>query len=88
MEFVVPAEGPATLIEVNGRIASQFAPMMQAVHGRSTYDALLALACGTDPKWRPGRPDGVASSSPPRWWRSSLGPPHFARRNGRPNCRD
>jgi hypothetical protein len=62
MEFVVPAEGPATLIEVNGRIASQFAPMMQAVHGRSTYDALLALACGTDPKWRPGRPDGVAVS--------------------------
>ncbi len=62
MEFVVPAEGPATLIEVNGRIASQFAPMMQAVHGRSTYDALLALACGTDPEWRPGRPDGVAVS--------------------------
>jgi hypothetical protein len=62
MEFVVPAEGPATLIEVNGRIASQFAPMMQAVHGRSTYDALLALACGIDPEWRPGRPDGVAIS--------------------------
>jgi biotin carboxylase len=62
MEFVVPAEGPATIIEVNGRIASQFAPMMQASHGRSTYDALFALACGTDPAWRPGRPDGVAVS--------------------------
>jgi hypothetical protein len=62
MEFVVPPEGPATLIEVNGRIASQFAPMMQAVHGRSTYGALLALACGSDPQWRPGRPDGVAVS--------------------------
>jgi hypothetical protein len=62
IEFVVPAEGPATLIEVNGRIASQFAPMMQAVHGRSTYDALFALACGTDPEWRPGRPEGVAVS--------------------------
>ena len=62
MEFVVPAEGPATIIEINGRIASQFAPMMQAVHGRSTYDALLALACGTDPAWRSGRPDGVAVS--------------------------
>jgi len=62
MEFVVPAEGPATIIEVNGRIASQFAPMMQAVHGRSTYGALFALASGTDPAWRPGRPDGVAVS--------------------------
>ena len=62
MEFVVPVEGPATLIEVNGRIASQFAPMVQAVHGRSTYDALFALASGTDAAWRPGRPDGVAAS--------------------------
>jgi hypothetical protein len=62
MEFVVPAEGPATIIEVNGRIASRFAPMMQASHGRSTYEALFALACGTDPVSRPGRPDDVAVS--------------------------
>ncbi len=62
MEFVVPAEGPATIIEVNGRIASQFAPMVQAVHGRSTYDALFALATGRDPAWRASRPDGVAVS--------------------------
>ncbi len=62
MEFVVPADGPATIIEVNGRIASQFAPMMEAVHGRSTYDALFALASGQDPAWRATRPDGVAVS--------------------------
>jgi hypothetical protein len=62
MEFVVPAEGPATLIEVNGRIASQFAPMIQATHGRSTYDALFALAAGQDPAWRTNEPDGVAVS--------------------------
>ncbi len=62
MEFVVPAEGPATIIEVNGRIASQFAPMVQALHGRSTYDALFALATGRDPGWRSTRPDGVAVS--------------------------
>lgn len=62
MEFVAPAEGPATLIEVNGRIASQFAPMMQATHGRSTYDALFALASGQDPAWRSSEPDGVAVS--------------------------
>ncbi|MDQ4081925.1 MAG: ATP-grasp domain-containing protein [Actinomycetota bacterium] len=62
MEFVVPAEGPATIIEVNGRIASQFAPMVEATHGRSTYDALVALACGRDPAWRRSAPDGVAVS--------------------------
>ncbi|HEX2112480.1 MAG TPA: ATP-grasp domain-containing protein [Gaiellaceae bacterium] len=62
VEFVVPAEGPPTLIEVNGRIASQFAPMIDAVHGRSTYDALFALACGRDPEWRSAAPDGVAVS--------------------------
>jgi hypothetical protein len=62
MEFVVPAEGPATIIEVNGRIASQFAPMIQATHGRSTYDALFALASGQDPAWRAREPDGVAVS--------------------------
>ena len=62
MEFVVPVEGPATIIEVNGRIASQFAPMIQAVHGHSTYDALFALASGKDPAWQHGRPDGVAVS--------------------------
>ena len=62
MEFVVPAEGPATIIEVNGRIASQFAPMVHATHGRSTYDALVALACGRDPAWRRSPPDGVAVS--------------------------
>ena len=32
-EFVVPDSGPAMLIELNGRIASQFAPLLRAVHG-------------------------------------------------------
>jgi hypothetical protein len=62
MEFVVPAEGPATIIEVNGRIASQFAPMIQATHGRSTYDALFALASGRNPAWRTSEPEGFAVS--------------------------
>jgi len=47
---------------VNGRIASQFAPLVQALHGRSTYDALFELACGDDPHWETGLPDGVAVS--------------------------
>jgi hypothetical protein len=62
VEFFVPEDGPAQIIEVNGRIASQFAPLVQRLHGRSTYDALFELACGDDPHWKSGLPDGVAVS--------------------------
>jgi hypothetical protein len=62
VEFFVPARGPAQMIEVNGRIASQFAPLVQALHGRSTYDALFELACGEDPRWQTGFPEGVGVS--------------------------
>jgi len=62
LELFVPDEGPARIIEVNGRLASQFAPLVQALHGRSTYDALFELACGHDPRWRTGRPNGVGVS--------------------------
>jgi biotin carboxylase len=62
VEFFVPEEGPAQIIEVNGRIASQFAPLMLSVHGRSTYDALFQLALGADPSWRSDSPGGVGVS--------------------------
>lgn len=62
VEFFVPDHGPPTIIEVNGRIASQFAPLVQALHGRSTYEALFALASGDDPCWEERTPDGVAVS--------------------------
>ena len=62
VEFFVPEEGPARIIEVNPRIASQFSPLVKAVHGLSTYEALFALACGDDPAWQVGRPQGVAIS--------------------------
>jgi hypothetical protein len=62
VEFFIPETGPAQIIEVNGRIASQFAPLVQALHGRSTYDALFELACGEDPGWHTGLPEGVAVS--------------------------
>jgi hypothetical protein len=62
VEFFVPVSGPAKVIEINARLASQFAPLVLALHGRSTYDALFELACGDDPRWRGGRPDGVAIS--------------------------
>ena len=62
MELFVPAEGPAKLIEVNGRLASQFAPLVRAVQGRSTYEALFRLACGEDPEWQEADSCGVAIS--------------------------
>jgi biotin carboxylase len=62
VEFLVPERGPARIVEVNGRLASQFAPLVQAVDGRSTYEALVRLACGEDPTWDPGLANGVAVS--------------------------
>ena len=62
VEFRVPDEGPAKIVEINARIASQFAPLVEALHGRSTYDALFALACGDDPAWESRPPGGVAIS--------------------------
>jgi hypothetical protein len=62
VEFFVPETGPAKVTEVNGRIASQFAPLYRAVHGRSSYDALFELARGRDPAWDGRPPDGVAVS--------------------------
>jgi biotin carboxylase len=62
MELFVPEAGPPRLIEVNGRLASQFAPLVRAVQGRSTYEALFRLACGDDPRWQRVPPRGVAIS--------------------------
>jgi hypothetical protein len=62
VEFFMPEQGPPQIIEVNGRIASQFAPLVQGLHGRSTYDPLFELACGDDPQWRTGLPEGYAIS--------------------------
>jgi hypothetical protein len=72
VEFFVPASGPAKIIEVNGRIASQFAPLLLGLHGRSSYDALFELALGEDPKWSVGAPDGVAVSYALRTFEDAL----------------
>ena len=62
VEFFIPDDGPArAIIEVNARISSQFWPLVQAVDGQSTYEALFRLACGDDPAWETG-PAGVAIS--------------------------
>lgn len=62
IEFFVPADGAAQIVELNPRIASQFSPLVEAVHGRPTYEALFALACGEDPRWDGSAPSGVAIS--------------------------
>jgi hypothetical protein len=62
VEFFVSEQAGPKIVEVNGRIASQFTPLVQALHGRSTYDVLFALACGEDPAWEAQEPDGVAVS--------------------------
>lgn len=61
IEFFTTARGPK-IIEVNARLASQYAPLVTSLHGRSTYEILFALACGEDPAWCWRRPEGVAIS--------------------------
>lgn len=62
LEFFVPERGAVKIIEVNPRIAAQYAPLIKALHGRSTYEVMFELACGVDPCWDPAAPDGVAIS--------------------------
>lgn len=62
IEFFVQADGTAKIVEVNGRMASQFAPLVRAVHGVSTYRVQLELATGGSPSIPEPRTDVVASS--------------------------
>lgn len=62
IEFFVSPDGSVRIVEVNGRMASQFAPLVKAVHGVSTYEIQLALATGGTPELPPARSDMVASS--------------------------
>jgi hypothetical protein len=72
VEFAVPETGPARIVEVNARIASQFAPLLLGLHGRSSYDALFRLALGEDPEWEVGTPDGVGVSYALRTFEDAL----------------
>lgn len=53
IEFFVPDDGSAKIVEVNARMASQFAPLLEHVHGRSSYRVLVELAAGDRPAWPP-----------------------------------
>ena len=62
IEFFVRPDGRPMIVEVNGRMASQFAPLVGAVHGVSTYELQLALCTGRTPTLPPAREDTVAAS--------------------------
>jgi biotin carboxylase len=62
IEFFVRPDGRITIVEVNGRMASQFAPLVQAVHGVSTYEIQLDLCTGRTPRLPPARDDLVTAS--------------------------
>ena len=62
IEFFVHADGTAKIVEVNGRMASQFAPLIRAVHGMSSYRIQLELVTGGKPHLPKPRTDMVASS--------------------------
>lgn len=55
MEFFYDASsGGISIIEVNPRMCSVFADLMEKVHGMNTYEILLALSLGEDPGFEPG----------------------------------
>ena len=62
IEFFVRPDGRVTIVEVNGRMASQFAPLVQAVHGVSSYELQLDLCTGGTPELPPARDDLVTAS--------------------------
>jgi hypothetical protein len=62
IEFFVDDHGAVRIVEVNGRMASQFAPLVRAVHGVSTYELALELAAGGTPALPPAQPGMVAAS--------------------------
>ena len=62
IEFFVRPDGSVTIVEVNGRMASQFAPLVKAVHGVSSYELQLEIASGGTPALPPPRGDLVAAS--------------------------
>jgi biotin carboxylase len=72
IEFFVQPDGSLRIVEVNGRMASQFAPLVRAVHGVSTYELGMELAAGGRPALPPRRPGVVAASVLIRYWEDGI----------------
>ena len=56
------AGGGVSVVEVNGRMSSQFAPLVRAVHGMSSYEMQMELSAGGSPSLPPRREGVVAAS--------------------------
>lgn len=65
--FYRQADDSIWIIEVNGRMASQFAPLYRMLHGIDMYAMQLDMALGKDPGgrgvWSPGQKAGGVSAS-------------------------
>jgi hypothetical protein len=65
--FYRPGDGAIRLIEINGRMSSQFAPLYRMVDGIDLYAMQLDLALGRNPDgrqtWAPGRGHGAVAAS-------------------------
>jgi D-alanine-D-alanine ligase-like ATP-grasp enzyme len=72
IEFFVRDDGSVSIVEVNGRMASQFAPLVRAVHGVSSYELQLELAAGGLPEVPPMRDGVVAASFVMRTYRDAI----------------
>lgn len=62
VEFFVDGRGGLKIVEVNPRMASQFAPLVAAVHGVSSYELALSIATGGTPELPPAQAGVVATS--------------------------
>jgi biotin carboxylase len=72
IEFFVAPDGRVSIVEVNGRMASQFAPLVRSVHGVSSYEIQLELAAGGRPEVPRRRPGVVAASFVMRTYRDAI----------------
>jgi ATP-grasp domain-containing protein len=61
--FYDPQRDAVSIIEVNPRMCSQFADLMEKVHGTNTYEIQLALSLGEEPRFEPGRGEFTHAAS-------------------------
>src|SRR5262249_4168542 len=61
--FYDPQRDAVSIIEVNPRMCSQFADLVEKVHGTNTYEVQLALALGQEPRFEPGRGEFTHAAS-------------------------
>jgi hypothetical protein len=61
--FHDPQRDAVSIIEVNPRMCSQFADLVEKVHGTNTYEIQLALSLGEEPSFEPDRGEFTHAAS-------------------------